>query len=104
MTLEQCSSTFCKVVHPQRLFNKSCPPYLVTCLLTYFQSSLLLLLLSLSLLPVTVYHYYRPKKNFSEGTVFSRVCDFVLFLVFRCLSVTTVTLERLHHSVPNFHT
>ena len=35
---------------------------------------------------------------FFEGIVFSRVCDFFF------LSVTTITLERLKQSEPNFHT
>ena len=67
---------------------------------------LLLLLLIWSLLLV---YYYRPEKNFSEGIVFSRVCDFVLFFfiyfiyLFIC-SVYTITLERLNQSEPNFHT
>ena len=41
-----------------------------------------------------------PRKEFF--IVFSRVCDFVLFLFF--LSVITITLERLNQSESNFHT
>ena len=45
-----------------------------------------------------------PRKNF---IVFSRICDFVLFLFiysFLFWSVITITLERLNQSEPNFHT
>ena len=48
---------------------------------------------------------------FFEDIVFSRVCDFIfylfifyLFIFFFFLSVTTITLERLNQSEPNFHT
>ena len=44
---------------------------------------------------------YRLENNFSESTVFSGVCDFVLFIF---LFVSTITLERLSQSKPNFHT
>ena len=38
--------------------------------------------------------FYRLEKNFSEGIVFSRVCDFVLFIyLFFFLSVYTITLK-----------
>ena len=48
------------------------------------------------------FFFYHPEKNFSEGVVFSCVCDFVLsYFIF---SVTTITLERLNQSEPNFHT
>ena len=46
--------------------------------------------------------FYHPEKNFSEGVVFSCVCDFVLF--YFIFSATTITLERLNQSEPNFHT
>ena len=39
--------------------------------------------------------------NIPKDTVLSCVCDFVLFF---CLFVDTITLERLNQFEPNFHT
>ena len=46
--------------------------------------------------------FYHPEKNFSEGVVFSCVCNFVLF--YFIFSVIMITLERLNQSEPNLHT
>ena len=58
---------------------------------------------------VILFNYFYPhRKNFPKDVVLSCVCDFFLFsfiyLFMYVLYVTTITLESLNQSEPNFHT
>ena len=47
---------------------------------------------------IYLFVYYRQEKNFSEGIVFSCICDFVLFFLFIYLFIYYFFFVCLHDS------